>query len=324
MSADVAATGEPIDTHSPIQRIRNWFANPWGKPRFLKLFMWLYLIWSLIAGAHRNPVRLQRRPFADGVARFLVALVHRVTRPLRLARPVIAKRLLPNPEARGRDHDHRNAHRSGARNRSRPLARSGLEAGQLPHALSADHARDRHGGRVVPGVRLSLPGGGARNRRSDPRAHHVHDLRTWSSSCAADYSLSGRSTRKRPCDLGASPTQALRLVLLPMLAPAIWASLAIAFAISIDDFVISYFLQGWCVDRDDPHEALQRPETRTESGTECSRDNPSCSARCWPSPSAPCSSSGCATRGHERARPSRNWPDWTSKAAQQHPGLLQE
>lgn len=45
-------------------------------------------------------------------------------------------------------------------------------------------------------------------------------------------------------DLGASPTQALRLVLLPMLAPAIWASLAIAFAISIDDFVISYFLRG--------------------------------------------------------------------------------
>jgi spermidine/putrescine transport system permease protein len=45
-------------------------------------------------------------------------------------------------------------------------------------------------------------------------------------------------------DLGASPTQALRLVLLPMLAPAIWASLAIAFALSIDDFVISYFLRA--------------------------------------------------------------------------------
>jgi spermidine/putrescine transport system permease protein len=29
-----------------------------------------------------------------------------------------------------------------------------------------------------------------------------------------------------------------------MLAPAIWASLAIAFALSIDDFVISYFLRA--------------------------------------------------------------------------------
>lgn len=45
-------------------------------------------------------------------------------------------------------------------------------------------------------------------------------------------------------DLGASPTQALRLVLLPMLMPAIIASLMIVFAISIDDFVISAFLKG--------------------------------------------------------------------------------
>jgi spermidine/putrescine transport system permease protein len=33
-------------------------------------------------------------------------------------------------------------------------------------------------------------------------------------------------------------------VLLPMLTPAIWASLMIAFAISIDDFVITAFLMG--------------------------------------------------------------------------------
>ena len=45
-------------------------------------------------------------------------------------------------------------------------------------------------------------------------------------------------------DLGASRWQALRSVLLPMLAPAIWASLMVAFAISIDDFVISAFLMG--------------------------------------------------------------------------------
>ena len=43
-------------------------------------------------------------------------------------------------------------------------------------------------------------------------------------------------------DLGASPTEALRLVLLPLLAPAIFVSLMVAFAISIDDFVISAFL----------------------------------------------------------------------------------
>jgi spermidine/putrescine transport system permease protein len=43
-------------------------------------------------------------------------------------------------------------------------------------------------------------------------------------------------------DLGASRWQAMRLVLLPLLLPAIFAALALVFAISIDDFVISAFL----------------------------------------------------------------------------------
>ena len=43
-------------------------------------------------------------------------------------------------------------------------------------------------------------------------------------------------------DLGASPWEAMRRVLLPMLRPAILAGFAIAFALSIDDFVISQFL----------------------------------------------------------------------------------
>ncbi|HTH06883.1 MAG TPA: ABC transporter permease [Ilumatobacteraceae bacterium] len=43
-------------------------------------------------------------------------------------------------------------------------------------------------------------------------------------------------------DLGATRWQAIRLVLLPMLAPAIFASVMVVFATSIDDFVISSFL----------------------------------------------------------------------------------
>jgi spermidine/putrescine transport system permease protein len=45
-------------------------------------------------------------------------------------------------------------------------------------------------------------------------------------------------------DLGATPIQALRTVLLPLLGPAIFASLMIVFATSIDDFVISAFLSA--------------------------------------------------------------------------------
>jgi spermidine/putrescine transport system permease protein len=43
-------------------------------------------------------------------------------------------------------------------------------------------------------------------------------------------------------DLGATRMQALRLVLLPLLGPAIFASLMVVFATSVDDFVISSFL----------------------------------------------------------------------------------
>lgn len=45
-------------------------------------------------------------------------------------------------------------------------------------------------------------------------------------------------------DLGASRLQAVRLVLLPLLSPAIVASCVIVFASSIDDFVISSFLSA--------------------------------------------------------------------------------
>lgn len=43
-------------------------------------------------------------------------------------------------------------------------------------------------------------------------------------------------------DLGASRLQAMRLVLIPLLGPAIFASVMVVFATSVDDFVISSFL----------------------------------------------------------------------------------
>ena len=43
-------------------------------------------------------------------------------------------------------------------------------------------------------------------------------------------------------DLGASPLQAIRTILLPMLMPAVFASAMLVFATSLDDFVVSQFL----------------------------------------------------------------------------------
>lgn len=54
----------------------------------------------------------------------------------------------------------------------------------------------------------------------------------------------GRDYEEAAMDLGASPWGAMRRVLLPLLAPALIASFAIVFALSIDDFVISQFLVG--------------------------------------------------------------------------------
>jgi spermidine/putrescine transport system permease protein len=45
-------------------------------------------------------------------------------------------------------------------------------------------------------------------------------------------------------DLGASPMGAFRLILMPLLAPAILASAIVAFAVSIDDFVITQYMSS--------------------------------------------------------------------------------
>lgn len=54
----------------------------------------------------------------------------------------------------------------------------------------------------------------------------------------------GTTLEEAARDLGATPRQAVRLVILPQLWPAIIASVVIVFATSIDDFVVSSFLSG--------------------------------------------------------------------------------
>lgn len=54
----------------------------------------------------------------------------------------------------------------------------------------------------------------------------------------------GRQYEEAATDLGASPLAALRLVLLPLLTPAILASFMIVFALSIDDFVVTDYLSS--------------------------------------------------------------------------------
>ncbi|HEY1330084.1 MAG TPA: ABC transporter permease [Actinomycetota bacterium] len=54
----------------------------------------------------------------------------------------------------------------------------------------------------------------------------------------------GREYEEAAMDLGASPTRAVRRVLLPMLYPAILASFVLVFADTIDDFITVRYLSG--------------------------------------------------------------------------------
>ena len=54
----------------------------------------------------------------------------------------------------------------------------------------------------------------------------------------------GPEYEEAAADLGAPPFDVLCRVLLPLLAPAILASAAVVFALSIDDFVVTQYLSG--------------------------------------------------------------------------------
>jgi spermidine/putrescine transport system permease protein len=56
-----------------------------------------------------------------------------------------------------------------------------------------------------------------------------------------------RSIEEAAADLGATPLATFRLVTLPLLAPGIMAAALLAFALSLDDFVISNFNSGTTV-----------------------------------------------------------------------------
>jgi spermidine/putrescine transport system permease protein len=56
-----------------------------------------------------------------------------------------------------------------------------------------------------------------------------------------------RSLEEAAADLGATPLATFRYVTLPLLAPGIVAAAMLAFALSIDDFVISNFNSGTTV-----------------------------------------------------------------------------
>jgi spermidine/putrescine transport system permease protein len=226
-----------------VSRLRRWVANPWGRPRFLALLTLLYMVWSIA------PILLAVRfSFNEGRSRSTaqgwstrwywddpdLSVWHD---------PSLRQALIQSLQLAG-------------------LAMAITVPLGLALALALTRWRGRGAGsarfttllpvvtpEIVLGVALFL---------TVINLFHFIDLGTGAQLIGhVTFSLAfvviivrgrllsiGREYEEAAMDLGASPVQALRLALLPLLMPAIFASFMIVFAISIDDFVISQFLSA--------------------------------------------------------------------------------
>jgi spermidine/putrescine transport system permease protein len=224
-------------------RARNWGRNPWGKPRWLPLVTGLYVLWSII------PVAIAVRfSFNAGRSR---STWQGFSTMWYVGNPEDAQSVLYDPSLRF------------ALNQSLKLAiLTMLVATPIGVALAIGLARWRGRGArasnflmLIPLVTPEIVMGVALFLVFDNLYDFV-PFGTWAQFLGhVTFSISfvviivrgrlfaiGRDYEEAAMDLGASPYQAMRRVLLPLLAPALLASFAIVFAISIDDFVISQFL----------------------------------------------------------------------------------
>jgi spermidine/putrescine transport system permease protein len=226
-----------------MSRVRNWLANPWGRPRFLVLFTALYLVWSIV------PILVAIRfSFNEGRSRSTaqgwsfrwytgdpdLSVIHDPTLSTALAQSL------------------------------RLAAIAVLVTVPLGVALAIGLTRWRgRGSGVARGVSLAtlvtpeIVMGTALllvfvnllsfielGTIAQAIGHITFSLVFVVIIVRGRLLAIGPQYEEAARDLGASQLQAVRLALLPMLVPAIVASGIIVFAISMDDFVISNFLSS--------------------------------------------------------------------------------
>ena len=244
MTGEAAALPTPPRAVSGWAKMRGRISNPWGRPRFLVLFTWLYVAWSII------PVLIAIQ-FSFNYTRSRT-LWHSFSLRWYTGDPV--ESVYQSPYLRS------------CLEQSLKLATLDvIIATPIGVALALGLARWRRRGsgssnflmlfplvtpEIVMGVSLLLL-----------FTHIFTFIHTGTLAMLlghVTFSISyvvvivrgrlfsiGRSYEEAAADLGASPWwQSIRLILLPLLLPAIIASAAIVFAISIDDFVISYWLSA--------------------------------------------------------------------------------
>jgi spermidine/putrescine transport system permease protein len=242
VSSATAATGA-VPRRPAARRLREWIANPWGKPRFLPLVTLLYLVWSIV------PILIAIRfSFNEGRSRST-------------AQGWSLRWYFDDPDLSvWNDPDLRAALFQSLR----LSAIAVMIAVPLGVALAIGLTRWRGRGagtsrvvslvplvtpEIVMGVALFLvfvnlltfiPLG----TTAQAIGHVTFSLSFVLIIVRARLLSIGPEYEEAAQDLGASAVQALRLALLPMLTPAIVASAIIVFAISMDDFVVSAFLSS--------------------------------------------------------------------------------
>ena len=225
-----------------LARMRSWVSNPWGRPRFLVLITWAYMLWALvpvlIAVQYSFNNSRSRTIWAGFSTRWYTydpdsvinspGLTHALQQSLKLAAldvviatPIGVLLALGLARWRGRG--------SGVSNFIMlfPLVTPEIVMGVslllvFTHLFTFVHTGTL--AQVLGHVTFSI-------------SYVVVIVR------GRLFSI-GRQYEEAAADLGASPRVALFRVLLPLLTPAIVAGAAITFAISIDDFVISYWLSS--------------------------------------------------------------------------------
>jgi spermidine/putrescine transport system permease protein len=225
-----------------MKRFRDWWANPWGQPRTLAVVTWLYMVWAIV------PVCIAVLfSFNDGRSRSVW-------------QGFSARWYWGDPD---QSVLHDPALRGALEQSLRLAALDMLIAVPLGVGLAIGLTRWRGFGarpvnflmlfplvtpEIVMAVSLLLVFVSLYKIQLGTTAQALGQV-TFSISYVVlvvrGRLLSvGRQYEEAARDLGASTFGALRLVLLPLLAPAIFASLMVVFALSIDDFVVTDYLSS--------------------------------------------------------------------------------
>ena len=252
MSAGATATRTPLRSEEPRPAIRpsrlpDWLGNPWGRPRFLALTTWLYIIWALVPvlfaiafsfndGRSRSVWQGFSTRWWWGDPTFSVfhdpTYINALEQSLKLAVLDMAIAaplgiLLAVGLSRWRGYGSRAANFLMLVPLTTPELAMAVSLLLVFTQLSLIPFSAIHLGttaQVIGQVTFSV-------------SYVVVIVRSRLAAIGPDYEQAAR-------DLGASPRQALQHVLLPLLTPAILASLLIVFALSIDDFVVTQYMSS--------------------------------------------------------------------------------